>query len=182
MAIILSILILIVSFYLLAIIVDEFFVGSLDKIAHRLKISYEVAGATFMAAGSSAPELFTTLFAVLKGSDHSDIGAGTIVGSAIFNILVIIGASAMFRRAKLTWQPVIRDMLFYCISIVALLISFKDGQITLIEALSFVGIYAIYIYAVKNWSKWLKYKPHDHIEEVVKDKDKKSPVLTYINF
>ena len=43
-----------------------------------------------MAAGSSAPELFTSLAGVAK---TSDVGVGTIVGSAVFNLLVIVALS-----------------------------------------------------------------------------------------
>lgn len=151
---------LIITFYLLAILVDEFFVDSLDQISKKLKLSSEVAGATFMAVGSSAPELFTSLIAVLRGG-NSEIGAGTIVGSAIFNILVIIGASAAYKKAKLTWQPVMRDLIFYCASIIILLVSFWDGSINIYEAISFVILYIVYVFSVTKWSKWFKYKVED---------------------
>jgi sodium/potassium/calcium exchanger 2 len=49
-------------FIALAIVCDEFFVPTLSVIIERLKITEDVAGATFMAAGGSAPELFTSLF------------------------------------------------------------------------------------------------------------------------
>lgn len=161
---VLAIIALIVSFYLLAIICEEYFVVSLDSISDRLKLPSDVAGATFMAIGSSAPELFTSLFAVLKPGAHSDIGAGTIVGSAIFNILVIIGASAAFKRAKLTWQPVIRDVIFYVLTIIALLFTFWDGKIVLTEALLFLGMYLVYIVAVTQWKKILPYKDVDPLD------------------
>lgn len=157
-------LVLLISFYLLAVIADEFFVESLDLISKKLRLSSDVAGATFMAVGSSAPELFTSLIAVLKPGDHADIGAGTIVGSAIFNILVIIGASALFREAKLNWQPVVRDTLFYGVSIVLLLMAFWDGQIVLYEAFLFVSLYIGYLLAVVNWRRWFPYKDVDPIE------------------
>ena len=54
-----------------------------------LGISEDVAGATFMAAGGSAPELFTSMIGVFIA--FSDVGIGTIVGSAVFNILFVIG-------------------------------------------------------------------------------------------
>ncbi|KAK7815794.1 hypothetical protein U0070_025254 [Myodes glareolus] len=81
-------------FYALAIVCDDFFVPSLEKICERLHLSEDVAGATFMAAGSSAPELFTSVIGVFitKG----DVGVGTIVGSAVFNILCIIGVCGLF--------------------------------------------------------------------------------------
>lgn len=125
-----------------------------------------------MAVGSSAPELFTSLFAVLKPGDHANVGAGTIVGSAIFNILVIIGASAVFRRAKLTWQPVVRDTLFYVISILLLLFFFWDGSIALWEAATFVGMYVVYVFAVVVWKKILPYKDVDPIDLIEAETEK----------
>jgi K+-dependent Na+/Ca+ exchanger-like protein len=160
------ILILALAFYLLAIICDEFFVPALDEISKRLKLPSDVAGATFMAVGSSAPELFTALFAVFRpGGEHADMGAGTIVGSAIFNILVIIGAAAMIKRAKLTWQPIVRDVFFYSISIIMLLVFFWDSVITLMEALYFLALYLIYLVAVVKWKKIFPYEDVEITEE-----------------
>lgn len=169
MTVILAIALLIISFYFLAVITDEFFIESLDKISQRLKLSPDVAGATFMAIGSSAPELFTSLIAVLKPGDHADIGAGTIVGSALFNILVIIGASALFRKAHLSWQPIVRDTLFYSISIILLLFSFSDGKIVLNEAILFVGMYFAYIIAVVNWKKLFPHKEKNHVINLIEE-------------
>ena len=73
-------------FVALAIVCDEFFVPSLDVIIEVIGCSEDVAGATFMAAGGSAPELFTSVIGVFIS--FSDVGIGTIVGSAVFNILV----------------------------------------------------------------------------------------------
>ena len=75
-------------FVALAIVCDEFFVPSLDVIIEVIGCSEDVAGATFMAAGGSAPELFTSVIGVFIS--FSDVGIGTIVGSAVFNILVKI--------------------------------------------------------------------------------------------
>src|SRR3990167_2995420 len=128
---------LLLIFYLLAIVCEKYFVTSLDEIAKRWKLSHDVAGATLMAIGSSAPEFFTALFALTKvGSEQ--IGTGTIVGSAIFNILVIVGASAVVAKAYLNWRPVVRDITFYTIAIIILLLPFQDGVITLYESLSYL--------------------------------------------
>lgn len=62
------------------------------QISEALNLSDDVAGATFMAAGSSAPELFTSVMDTFIFT--SNVGVGTIVGSAVFNILVIIAVSA----------------------------------------------------------------------------------------
>ena len=81
------------TFLGLAIICDDYFVESLEVISETLGLSEDVAGATFMAAGSSAPELFTAIVTVLitGGSE----GLGAIVGSAVFNIMVIVGLTAV---------------------------------------------------------------------------------------
>lgn len=157
MLLVFCLLALLISFYLLAVVCDRYFVDSLDKIAKKLRMNSDMAGATFMAVGSSAPELFVAIIALFKPGNES-IGAGTIVGSALFNILVIIGASALVRKAVIAWQPVIRDVFFYSASIIWLLISFRDGSVSLTEAFVFVAIYAVYILAVLNWRKILPYK------------------------
>uniref|UniRef100_A0A8B9JJK2 Solute carrier family 24 member 4a n=1 Tax=Astyanax mexicanus TaxID=7994 RepID=A0A8B9JJK2_ASTMX len=81
-------------FLALAIVCDDYFVTSLEKICEKLHLSEDVAGATFMAAGSSAPELFASIIGVFI--THGDVGVGTIVGSAVFNILCIIGVCGIF--------------------------------------------------------------------------------------
>jgi K+-dependent Na+/Ca+ exchanger-like protein len=172
--------IILVCFYLLAVVTDEFFIISLDEISKKFNLSPDMAGATFMAIGSSAPELFTSLIAVLRTDGLADIGAGTIVGSAIFNILVIIGASASFRKAHLNWQPVVRDMLFYAVSIILLLLSFIDGQIVWREALLFVGVYIGYLVAVFNWRTWLPYKEKSvDIIELLDEEQSKHPIAVW---
>ena len=56
------------------------------------------------------------------------MGIGTIVGSAVFNILFVIGMCALFSKTvlHLTWWPLFRDCTFYSISLLALIIFFLD--------------------------------------------------------
>ena len=144
---------LLAVFYVIAKVCDEYFVKSLDIIAKKLKLSEDVAGATFMAIGTSAPEFATAAIALTKvGSEQ--VGAGTIVGSAIFNILVIVGASSAVATAYLKWRPVVRDMGFYILSILLLLFTFRDGVITLGEVIVYVAAYAVYIVILAFWSRW----------------------------
>lgn len=149
---IISLVILILDVYLLSIVTDGFFIESLDQISKRWKLPSNVAGASLMAMGSSAPELAIALLSLfIAGGTHSDVGVGTIVGSAVFNILVITGASAVVRPARVTWQVVVRDCLVYVISISLLLFAFADGRINLPEALLFLGLYAIYLFILFQW-------------------------------
>jgi sodium/potassium/calcium exchanger 4 len=49
-----------------------------------------------MAAGSSAPELFTSTMSLVSSTATNELGVATIVGSAVFNILIIIAATVIF--------------------------------------------------------------------------------------
>ena len=136
-------------FVALAIVCDEFFVPSLDVIIEKFGISEDVAGATFMAAGGSAPELFTSVIGVFVA--FSDVGIGTIVGSAVFNILFVIGMCALFSKTvlHLTWWPLFRDCTFYSISLITLILFFIDNYIMWWEALLLLTLYILYVIFMK---------------------------------
>ena len=106
----------------ISIICDDYFVPTVEIIAERLNMSEDTAGATWLAAGGSAPELFTSFVGTFIA--ESDVGFGTIVGSAVFNVLFIIGACAIFTAGdlKLQWWPFARDMSYYlfCLSILGM--------------------------------------------------------------
>ncbi|XP_050971066.1 sodium/potassium/calcium exchanger 2 isoform X5 [Labeo rohita] len=140
---------MIYMFIALAIVCDEFFVPALTVITEKLTISDDVAGATFMAAGGSAPELFTSVIGVFIS--HSNVGIGTIVGSAVFNILFVIGMCAVFSKEilNLTWWPLFRDVFFYIVGLIMLIIFFLDNYITYWESISLLLAYATYVIFMK---------------------------------
>ncbi|XP_071313506.1 sodium/potassium/calcium exchanger 3 isoform X2 [Trachinotus anak] len=148
-AVLLHVLCAIYMFHALAIVCDVYFVPSLEKVSENLQLSQDVAGATFMAAGSSAPELFTSLIGVFitKG----DVGVGTIVGSAVFNILVIIGICGIFSRQpiSLSWWPLFRDAVFYILSILVLILVIYDEKVLWWETIILISMYGIYIIIMK---------------------------------
>lgn len=139
------ILLVLYIFGAIAIICDDYFVASLEIICDELNLSEDVAGATFMAAGSSAPELCTSLVGVFIAK--SDVGVGTIVGSAVFNILFIIGVCALFAGmvVELTWWPLLRDCTFYLFSVVALVLVIYDSYVEWYEGLILFLMYLLYI-------------------------------------
>lgn len=79
-------------FYAMAHVTEDFLVPALNLLCERKGIPEDVAGATLLAAGCNAPELFASLIGVFL--QHSTVGAGTVVGSAPFNLLVICGGAA----------------------------------------------------------------------------------------
>ncbi|KAJ0399684.1 hypothetical protein P43SY_003689 [Pythium insidiosum] len=140
-------------FVALAIVCDDYFVTSLEKISDALGLSQDVAGATFMAAGSSAPELFVSLADNVFAPPKQSLGVGTIVGSAIFNILIIIALSALLSHEvlQLDWRPLLRDSLWYAWSIAALTYTIWDGSVDLYESLALFGSYVAYcLYMSQN--------------------------------
>jgi K+-dependent Na+/Ca+ exchanger-like protein len=152
-----SLLVIVVSVYLLSIVTDEYFIISLDEISKKLRLPNNVAGASLMAMGSSAPELAIAIFALFAASgSHSDVGIGTIVGSAIFNILVITGVSAVANPAHVSWKVITRDILMYAIGVILLLITIWDGQITLVEASIYLLVYAVYLLILYKWDTYVK--------------------------
>ncbi|XP_040267526.1 sodium/potassium/calcium exchanger 4 isoform X1 [Bufo bufo] len=148
-AILLHIFCALYMFYALAIVCDDFFVPSMEKICERLHLSEDVAGATFMAAGSSTPELFASVIGVFI--THGDVGVGTIVGSAVFNILCIIGVCGVFagQVVRLTWWSLFRDSMYYILAIIALIIFIYDEYIVWWESLILIIMYLIYILIMK---------------------------------
>ncbi|XP_069387399.1 sodium/potassium/calcium exchanger 3-like isoform X4 [Paralichthys olivaceus] len=148
-AVLLHVLCAIYMFHALAIVCDVYFVPSLEKVSENLQLSQDVAGATFMAAGSSAPELFTSLIGVFitKG----DVGVGTIVGSAVFNILVIIGICGIFSKQpiSLSWWPLFRDAVFYILSILVLILVIYDEKVVWWETIILISMYGLYIIIMK---------------------------------
>uniref|UniRef100_A0A8U8AKC3 Sodium/calcium exchanger membrane region domain-containing protein n=1 Tax=Geospiza parvula TaxID=87175 RepID=A0A8U8AKC3_GEOPR len=139
-------------FYALAIVCDDFFVPSLEKICEKLHLSEDVAGATFMAAGSSTPELFASVIGVFI--THGDVGVGTIVGSAVFNILCIVGVCGLFagQVVCLTQWAVFRDSVYYTISVIVLIVvssSLISYCVSLWESLVLIIMYSFYILIMK---------------------------------
>jgi len=159
---------LLYMFVAIAIVCDECFVPALEVITEVLEISPDVAGATFMAAGGSAPEFFTSLVGAIV--TESDIGTGTIIGSAVFNVLFVIGACAIFANEplKLTWFPLARDSCFYAVDLIVVTCAFLDEKVEWHEALILFCLYLAYIAFMKHSSRieaYLKGKQTAELED-----------------
>ncbi|GMT28202.1 hypothetical protein PFISCL1PPCAC_19499, partial [Pristionchus fissidentatus] len=148
-AVILHVIGLIYMFVALAIVCDEFFVPALGVLTEKLAISDDVAGATFMAAGGSAPEFFTSVIGVFVAQNN--VGIGTIVGSATFNILCVLAFCTLFSNTvlQLTWWPLFRDVSIYIFALFLLGYFFLDERITVPEAAALFGVYIFYAVFMK---------------------------------
>ncbi|EMP29133.1 Sodium/potassium/calcium exchanger 5 [Chelonia mydas] len=143
--IIIYFIIILYMFMAVSIVCDDYFLPSLEIISESLDLSQDVAGATFMAAGSSAPELVTAFLGVFV--TKGDIGVSTILGSAIYNLLGICAACGLLSSvvSRLSCWPLFRDCLAYAISAAAVLAMIFDSRIYWYEGASLLLIYGLYI-------------------------------------
>ena len=93
-------------------------------LARRMNVPEIVIGLTIVAAGTSAPELFVSLVSALKGTP--DMALGNVVGSNIFNTLLIVGCAAMVAPMVIAKSTVKKDIPFTVIASVLLLAACMD--------------------------------------------------------
>ncbi|KAK4013598.1 hypothetical protein OUZ56_026151 [Daphnia magna] len=156
---------LLISAYMflgLSIVCDDYFVPALERMVESLHMSQDVAGATFMAAGSSAPELATAIIGVFIAKD--DIGISGVIGSAVFNIMFVISVCALFSGGViyLNWWPLVRDCIAYFVSIFALLFTIYNEMVTWYESTIFLLLYVAYcvmMYYNSELERWANTLP-----------------------
>jgi len=137
---------------------DAYFVPAINVFVEKMRKSKNkyvqrwgeeaVAGATICALGCNGPELFTNLISLYTGSDA---GIGVVVGSEIFNVLIIVGGATIAAPVvplQLERVPFARDVLFYALSIVLLYVFLLDKAISWNECTTLLGAAAIYVLAV----------------------------------
>ena len=122
-------------------------VNSASNIAYSFGLSDKLVGLTIVAMGTSLPELVTSMIAALKG--ENDIAIGNVLGSNIFNILLILGVSSTIKPIVIS-NSLLVDMLFLIIiSLILGIFIFKGNKDKLrlgkIEGLILVTLYIGYM-------------------------------------
>ncbi len=123
----------------------HFFVEHTVNIAKYFNVSEAFISITLMAVGTSLPELATCVVAAIKGKNQ--LALGNIIGSNIFNIALIIGASAFISPFQIDSISTV-DMAMVLISVVMLWIAaftFKRNQLDRVEGVIFLSMYIGYI-------------------------------------
>lgn len=152
--------------------VDHFLIPAIYIVKERTRMSDDQAG-TLISFVSSAPELSVAIISLYiavqtNNMDIVSLAAGTVIGSALFSILFIVGASAWYSKKVLSWHSVLRDMLYYVGAVAAVFVYLMDGYISFWEAISMLILYGIYILIVSQWQKigsWLEKKASTNILE-----------------
>ena len=123
----------------------NWFTDGASGLARRLKVSELVIGLTVVALGTSLPEFMVSFLSVLQGS--ADMSVGNIIGSNVFNILVITGGSALMKPLVVERSMLVRDFPI-CATASALLcgFAFTNGLIARWEGLLLVVFFSVYLY------------------------------------
>ncbi len=106
---------------------SEYFEGAAERLSAHYGLPVAVHGAVVVAVGSSVPELSSVVISTVVHGEFS-LGVGAIVGSAIFNLLVIPGLSALFSENLDSSRSLVhRDAQFYIISVLLVFVVFALG-------------------------------------------------------
>ena len=117
-------------------------------IAIAFGIDEFIIGATIVAVGTSVPELATAVIAKLRG--HDEVGLGTILGSNIFNGLLIVAVAAMIHPITVPWREVAIALVF---GLVALVFAYptRKGFIGRRRGVLLLMLYVVYLATILQY-------------------------------
>ncbi len=120
-------------------------------VAERMKIPQIVIGLTIVAMGTSMPEFCVSLISALKGTP--DLAVGNVVGSNIFNTLLIVGAAATIAPMAILRSTVMKDIPFALVASVILMMMCFDGKIGRIDAVILTLLFITFMYMTLKGAK-----------------------------
>ena len=150
------------------------------SLARGLHVPEIVIGLTILAAGTSAPELFVSLVSALKGT--SDLAVGNVIGSNIFNAMLIVGCSAVVAPMAISHSTVQKDIPFALIaSILMFLLCFDDmdsphlwgNEISRSDGLILLTVFGAFMIYTFNKARKEGKMPDEEDED---EEDEKMPV------
>lgn len=122
---------------------SDILVDGASSVARKIGISEFVIGIIIVGFGTSCPELVVSITGAIDG--NSAVSLGNVTGSNIFNILMILGLTAIFSPIAITKDNKTKDIpILLCITIFFCLIVLK-GTINRLDAVLFLAIFAIYL-------------------------------------
>ena len=145
-------------------------------VAEKMKMPQIVIGLTIVAMGTSMPEFCVSLVSALKGT--TDLAVGNIVGSNIFNTLLIVGVSAWVAPMTILKSTVRKDIPFALFASVILLIMCLDGNISRLDAGILFVLFLVFMYVTL---KGAKTKEDDTTAKIESIEDKKKPMAVWLS-
>ena len=145
-------------------------------VAEKMKMPQIVIGLTIVAMGTSMPEFCVSLVSALKGT--TDLAVGNIVGSNIFNTLLIVGVSAWVAPMTILKSTVRKDIPFALFASVILLIMCLDGNISRLDAGILFVLFLVFMYVTL---KSAKPKEDDTTAKTDSIEDNKKPMAAWLS-
>ena len=122
---------------------SNLFVDAATYVAHRFGVRQSVIGLTIVAGGTSLPELATSVVAAYKG--RSAIAIGNVIGSNVFNILLILGATAVISPLRIMGITIV-DLMVLLVTIGFMwLFAFTKFYVSRREGAVLVGCFLLYM-------------------------------------
>lgn len=135
------------------------------SIAAKMKIPPMIIGLTVVAMGTSMPEFFVSFVSALKGT--SDLAVGNVVGSNIFNTMLIVGTTALVTPMVIAKSTVKKDIPFAVLASAMLLPMAIDGSISRIDAAVLFAVFiAFMLYTVRSAKKDKDSGNEDKVKEM----------------
>ena len=148
-------------FFALAIVCDEYLAPALETLCVHWRVREDVAGATFLAFGSAAPEIVinavTTIKSQVTASNTTSLGISAIIGSGMlaFSFIPAMCCFASDIELKLKRRPLLRDEAFYLVALFTLCAAFHDGKIVTMESVFLILVYFGHLATVVS-SPWVR--------------------------
>lgn len=155
-------------FSTLGISASDFFCPNLATLARLLRLDENVAGVTFLAFGNGSPDVFSTFSAMRTNS--GGLAIGELLGAAAFVTSIVVGSMCIIKPFRVDRVPFLRDVGFFTISVVVILVVLWDSQLELWEAMSLVGLYLFYVAVVVVGSWYERRRARKRrMEEMMRD-------------
>ncbi|MBR7048241.1 MAG: calcium/sodium antiporter [Prevotella sp.] len=139
-------------------------------VAERLRIPQLVIGLTIVAIGTSMPEFCVSLVSALKGT--ADLAVGNVVGSNIFNSLLIVGITAMVAPMTILKSTVRLDIPFALLASVMLAAFCYDGELTRLDAGILFGLFLVFMFITLQHAKRGEKKEESEENEDAKERER----------
>lgn len=130
---------------LLLVVGSHWLLDAALELASDFGLSDRVIGLTIVAVGTSLPELATSLVAALRG--HREIAVGNVIGSNLFNLLGVLGLTALLAPAPLSVSPNALDFdlpVMLGVTLLCLPLFYSGYRVTRTEGLVLLGLYVAY--------------------------------------